>query len=630
MSVMILLLIPQGICAATETITVPLTLDFPFIRMVLLDQLYTQPGERAVVVDEKTDINCAYIEMQNPEVKSDGSFIVIGSRIKVQGGVPFIGDCKLVNWEGYIETTQRVLLDEKTYQLKLETVDSHVYKTNRQPIVIATKVWDLIKMHVHPYFSKMSINLAFPVDEMRTMLPLFFTDDDRMRAEAWMKTLNLGDVRVEKDAIRLDLAMTVETTPPAAEDPASEMTADEIERISTLWETWDAFLVFQLETLLGETLTDEERRCLFEALIETRYGFVRAMSEKKTGPDLVRQQFVWTWQQLASTLRTHLVKKTGHGDLIKYLAFFTASDVLAALDKLGPSLNLEISRDGLLRLAKLLSTQNVSLAYVPAVDGNLRELLGFGPPLNETGPSYKELEIPFPEEEKGIEEEKSPDITEEVLSRLIDLILISPAYAAESTPTNLEELKEWIVTKENIGPYLDKVRQVLEKTADEALVKSKLDPSYQPLYRLMLMATAWQESCWRQIIKSGGNIQPLFSYTQSSVGLMQINERVWRGIYKTESLRWNIAYNAQAGAEIIGHYLKDYALKKMDPANPLDQDTLGRAVYAIYNGGPAQFQQFLKRSKSNAFYDSDKLFWEKYSMAKAGEFDKVSICLTGK
>jgi hypothetical protein len=111
---------------------------------------------------------------------------------------------------------------------------------------------------------------------------------------------------------------------------------------------------------------------------------------------------------------------------------------------------------------------------------------------------------------------------------------------------------------------------------------------------------------------------------------MQINERVWRGIYKTESLRWNIAYNAQAGAEILGHYLKDYALKKMDPANPLDQDTLGRAVYAIYNGGPAQFQQFLKRSKSNAFYDSDKLFWEKYSMAKAGEFDKVSICLTGK
>jgi len=626
--VMILLFTPHVIHAAIQTITVPLTLDYPFIRMILLDQLYNQPGERAVVIDERAGGGCTYIEMQNPDVRSDGSFIIVGSRIKIEGGVPMFGDCiPMVNWEGYIEVSQRVVLDEFTHQLKLETVDSHVYRSDRQPIIIATKVWDLIKIHVHPYFSKVMINLAFPVDEIKAMLPLFFTDQERARAETWMNTLKLGEAKVEADAIRLDLAMTVETTPPAPRPAPSELSADEIDRISTLWETWDAFLVFQLETLLGETLTDEERQGLFETLFETRYGFVRAMSEKKAGPDLVRQQFVWTWQQLASTLRAHLVKKVGHGDLIKYLAFFTASDALLALDKLGPSLNFEISRDGLLRLAKLISTQNISLSYTEAVDGNLRELLGFGPPIDETGPSYKELKIPLPEEE---EKEESPDLGEEVLTWLMKSILISSAYAADTTAPNMEEIKQWIVAKDNIGPYLDKVRQVLEKTADEALAKSKLDPSYQPLYRLMLMATAWQESCWRQVIKSEGNVTPLFSYTQSSVGVMQINERVWRGIYKIESLRWNIAYNAKAGAEILDHYLKDYALKKMDSANPLDQDTLGRTVYAMYNGGPGQFQEFLKRSKTNSFYKSDKLFWEKYTMAKAGEFDKVAICLIGK
>jgi soluble lytic murein transglycosylase-like protein len=147
---------------------------------------------------------------------------------------------------------------------------------------------------------------------------------------------------------------------------------------------------------------------------------------------------------------------------------------------------------------------------------------------------------------------------------------------------------------------------------------------------LMIMATAWQESCWRQFIKSDGSMKPLFSYNQSSVGLMQINERVWRGLYKTESLRWNIEYNARAGAEILDHYLKDYALKKMDPANPLGHDTLGRAVYAMYNGGPGQFQEFLKRNKTHSFYESDKLFWDKYTLAKAGEFEKVSVCLVGK
>jgi hypothetical protein len=338
---------------------------------------------------------------------------------------------------------------------------------------------------------------------------------------------------------------------------------------------------------------------------------------------LVRKQFMLTWQQLAGVLRTHLVKTAAHGNLLKCLAFFTASDALAALDKLGPTLDLEISRNGLLRMAQLLSTQEVALRYSPAVDTNLRVLLGFGPPMDETGPAYKELEIPFPDEAPA-------DTDEEQFSRFLLRFFISPAYAAESAPLDMEALKQWLAPKDDLGPYLERVRHVLETTADEALAKSHLDSSYKPLYRLMIMATAWQESCWRQLIKSDGSVKPLFSYNQSSVGLMQINERVWRGLYKTDSLRWNIQYNAKAGAEILDHYLKDYALKKMDPKNPIDHDTLGRAVYAMYNGGPGQFQEFLKRNKTNSYYDSDKLFWNKYTMAKAGEFDKVSVCLVGK
>ena len=161
---LIILISPQALRAATETVNAPLTLDYPFIRMMLIDQLYTQPGERAVVVDERTGGNCAYIEMWNPEVRADGSFITIGSNIRVTGGVPILGKCiQMVNWEGYIEMSQRVVLDETTSQVKLETVDSHVYKTNRQPIVIATDAWDLIKTYVHPYFSKVIIDLSFPV-----------------------------------------------------------------------------------------------------------------------------------------------------------------------------------------------------------------------------------------------------------------------------------------------------------------------------------------------------------------------------------------------------------------------------------------------------------------------------------
>lgn len=615
---------PLDLKAATETVHVPLTFDYPFIRMLIIDQLFVHPGERSIFVDEKTEGDNVYIELSKPEVRSDGPFIIIGSNIHVKEGVPIIGKyVKRVEWEGYIEVSQRVLLDQRTSQLHLETVDSHIYKADRQPMVVASKIWNLIKNYVHPYFSKVVIDLAFPVDEIRTMVPLFFAEDERAGVQGWMNSLKLGGLRVEKDAVRLDLSMMVETNPPAPPEPVRELTAEEIERFSRLWETWDAFLVYQMETLIGASLTPEEQQTLFETLFETRYGFVRSLENKAIGNELIRQQFVWTWQQLDSILRTHLVKKARGDDMIRFLAFFTASDALSALDKLGPALNVEISRDGLLRLVQLIGTQEVVFGYSPAVDTHLRALLGFGQPLDETGPSFKELEIPFPSEE-------NPAAPADAVSNLILRFLISQAYAAESSPLNLEELKPWIYTENDLTQYLDRVRRVLEKTADETLSKSELNPSYEPLYRLMVMATAWQESCWRQVVLSKGNLQPLFSYNQSSVGLMQINERVWRGMYNVDSLRWSIEYNARAGTEILDHYLKDYALKKMDPASSLDPDTLARAVYAMYNGGPGQFQKFLKRNQDNSFYESDKLFWNKYAMVKAGEFENVSICLVGR
>ncbi len=616
---------PQLLLAETQITVLPLTLDYPFIRRVLIDQLYTQPNESAIVIDETTSENCVGITMWNPEVRSEGGLILIGSDIQVDVGVRILGKCvQTLKWNGYVEASQQALFDEADYRIWLKSVDFRVYTSDRKPIDAPGPVEDLIKTHVLPYFDSISLDLSFPVDEIRSMIPYFFSEEERIRVEEWMKSLKIGNLRVEKDAVRLDLSMTVETAPPMPSQPEKELTPDELDRFISLWETWDSFLVFQIKTLLEAELTDEERQSLFETLLEIRYGFVRALSEKTVGDELVREQFIFAWEQAGKILKTHLTKRAGQDDLVKYLAFFTASDALSVLDKIGPTLKLEISRDGLLRLARLLSQQGVELTYSPEVDANLRMLIGFGPPMDETGPSYPGTELPFSEEGKA---EASADR----LSCLMQRFLIPPVYAAvETASLNMDELKQWIVPKGDISPYLNRAQQILEKTADSAFAKSNLDPSYHDSFRLMILATAWQETCWRQFIPSGGKLKPIFSYNQSSVGIMQINERVWRGLYKVDSLRWNIEYNARAGAEILAHYLKDYALKKMDAANPLDQDTLSRAVYAMYNGGPGQFQGFLKRKKSRSFYESDMLFWDKYTMAKAGEFHKVSICLVGK
>jgi len=167
------------------------------------------------------------------------------------------------------------------------------------------------------------------------------------------------------------------------------------------------------------------------------------------------------------------------------------------------------------------------------------------------------------------------------------------------------------------------------------LGKSDINERYHQLYNLIVLATGWQESCYRQFIinKKKRKITYLRSYNGTSVGLMQINERVWRGLYDRNHLRWDIEYNAIAGCEILELYLKRYALKrlnKMKPETPVDDDTLAQLVYSMYNGGPGQFHKFLKRKKSGKFYTSDKFFLEKYTWVKTDQFQNISRCLIGK
>lgn len=632
--------------SATETVQIPMTFDYSFIRALFVSQLYTAPGEKAVVVDEATGGECTAIELWKPNVAPEPPFLKVGSNIKIHAGIPLLGKCiGAVDWEGYIEVLQRVYIDSETSRLRFETVDSHVYKQNHEPATIATKLWSLIKDYVHPYMSQVTINTALPVGELREIVPFFFSQESRTSIETLLNTLTLGSPEIRNEAVTVNLLMKVEVAPPAAcPETAVELSPEEIDRFAALWESWDAFLVFQIERLVGETLTEAEQVSLYEVILENRHGFVRALSEKKLGRDLVRNQFAYTWQQLSAVLRTHLIKQASTDAFLRYLTFFAASDALVALDKLGPTLGFEISRDGLLRLARLLSEEApVSLDYSYSVDSTLRNVLGFGPPLDESGPAYDvpELLLPPEEDEKDavpeapaeqeapLPEQQDDDV--EVIPQSWIRFLFPTARAAEaSSSPRLEEIKQWSFSGKNIQEYLNRIEQVLNWAADATLSHSKLPPAYHQLYRLLVPATAWQESCWRQFIRSQGKLKYLLSYNQTSVGIMQINERVWRGMYRPESLRWNIHYNARAGAQILHHYLHDCALQKINAAKPIDKDTLGRAVYAMYNGGPGEFSRFLERSENKSFYKSDQLFWKKYSLAKQGDFEKISVCFTGQ
>ena len=115
--------------------------------------------------------------------------------------------------------------------------------------------------------------------------------------------------------------------------------------------------------------------------------------------------------------------------------------------------------------------------------------------------------------------------------------------------------------------------------------------------------------------------------------MMQVNERVWRGLYNLNHLRWDVRYNAEAGTQIIGDCVTKYAIprvKKLRAARSIDADTLACGVYAIYNSGPGDFTRYLKRRKTGRLLETDKLFNQKYMWVKKDQFDQLSICLFGE
>ena len=623
LSLFLLWLFPAYLWGATETLSLPLALDYSLIRSLLIQQVYHEPGDRAIPLDQND--GCERIELWEPEVGSEGTLIKTGSRIRIRAGIPLPGRClRASEWEGYIEVLQRVWLENKTWKVRFETIDSRFYDQNRKRISLSRDFLPLIKTYLYPYLDTVTIDLAQARNELTEFLPLVFPREERPRILRLLDSLRLGEVKIDEQAVRINALMEVEVLPEPPGKPERPLTEQEIESLIRLWESWDVFLVYQIESLLGEPLTKDERERLLELLLSTRSHFTQALEERNLEQDLVRKQFVSAWKELSPLFKKYLVRHPSPS-LLNLLAFLSISDALVVLDKLGPVLNIEISRDGLLRLARLLlqGGDKVSLEYSESLDPRLRELLGFGPPLDESGPvfDFEELDLP---EDKGKEGKQSG-------IKFLWRFLIPPVQADDSASGALRELKEWVPPeRKNMKAYLAKVKEILEQAAGETFQKSQLDSDYRALYRNLILATGWHESCWRQFVKSKGKIRYLVSYNHTSVGLMQINQRVWRGFYRIESIRWNIRYNIRAGCEILDLYLRDYAIKRSQSKGTLDRKSLVQVTYGMYNAGPDEYFEFFKRSKKNALNRRDRIFWQKYLSSQRDQFDGLLHCLTGE
>lgn len=588
-----------------KEIRLPLSVEPAVIRDALVRQLFTGRDQRAVFWGEPGD--CSFFYLEDPKVEGEVDRLRVTAHGEGRIGTE-IGDACLspIVWSGFLEVFERPRIEG--WQLHFVVVDSNLYDERHEKSLLVGKLWDQIKETVQPRFAAVVIDLAPAFRELRDFLPTVASASQAAGLRRALDTLHLVSARALPRGVVVEAGFDVAEVPAAPRPSATEAPLSEAE-VNAFVERanqWDAFLTFVIKTLGARTLSAPTRDALLQTLIDARYQIVDALEQPSRGQDPVRQLFVKSWERLRP-VADNVARELPGAEAAQVLTFVAAGDALSALDQAGPAIGIEVSADGLRRMARMIAPGATAdpLELTPMVDPKLRQLFGFGSP-----PEERPTPVPEPASWWRLPPQS--------------------AFAAEGD--HARDWRDWVIDdRAPLDGYLKRVRNLLASIAADLIHREKLSPARAQMFRKLLPATAWQETCWRQFETRDGKVKYIRS-RRASVGMLQVNERVWRGFYDIEKLRWRVAYNVQAGSELLFHYLELVDAERADQKSMPTAAELARAVYAAYNGGPGQLRQYLdplRRGKSLTRV-IDQLFGTKFDASGEGVETQVASCLTGQ
>jgi hypothetical protein len=632
-----LLVLAGGAAAETKRVEVPLVIPAAFLERLLLEQVFTDPEESARIVAPGEP--CSEIVLSKPTLRPLGPRLFVTAHGKAEAGFTLFGSCRRpFSWEGEVEAEEDPRIAQDGHAVEFHVSNS--WLSDESEWLTVPALWDWVKPAVHPRLEALRVDLSPLVDEVRRALPLFAEQREEPAVRRLVESLALADVKVEDRGLVLRLRFEVEAVPRAESTgkPEPPLAPEELAAFEATLHEWDAFVTFVVKSAGQEALDPALKAALLAVLLDARHELVAALAEpSRDGEDRVRALFRSSWRELQPALASF----TSGSEGLRYLAFVAAGDALAALDQAGPSFGFEISSDGLRRLARTLvpEASEDPLAWSEDVDPALRETFGFEAELPVLPPPESPTPVPTPTPEAAPTPEPTPAPEPgAALPRLGALVarlahlLVPPAFAAPrplpSAGPYSSALDGFVPRLADLPVYLPEVAALLREAAAAVFAQGRLAEEHRVPFEHLALATAWQESCWRQYVRRKGAKAPLRS-SVGALGLMQVNPHVWRGFYAVDGLSWSIGYNARAGSEILLHYLRDYAIARGE-----DQlggpDALVRATYAAYHGGPSHLRRYRQPKRwRSALVAVDRAFRDKYTEVAAGRELRVRECFPG-
>ena len=348
--------------SSANSFNLPLQLDYGLIKRVLTTQIYKGVDNTAELWNDKH--GCSFLTLSNPQLSGQHGQVKLLNDVHARFGTAFGGQCVTVlEWGGILETLQKPTLNADRTILTLPVTQASAYDRQGHQLTI-DKLQDLIKRVAAPKLAEVKIDLNQSRDDIERTVSEYLPKENVVEAKEILKTLRFSRV----DANDTNIAISVSFDAPIKKvdkKTAAPLTDAEQKQWQTMWKEWDAMLGKAIQQASDDTNSPELRDTLMDILMESRNAFQNGLKAQTVeGNDPVRLFFTQTWQRLAPVLHT-IAKDLPEIQGLRYLTFIAATDVIYELENIGAPFGLDISSDGLRRLARLLMASKLEHTEIP-------------------------------------------------------------------------------------------------------------------------------------------------------------------------------------------------------------------------------------------------------------------------
>lgn len=330
-------------------ISLPITLNYDLVRNALLQQLFTGQGQTARVW--KDGKQCSFLDLSDPHIAGENGQIKIGNHVHAQIGTKLGGGCMtMIAWNGILETFQQPTLDATGNQLNFPITRSNAYDSNGQALNIG-QLQELLQKAAAPKLAALKIDLnQSRADIIKTLLP-YVDGNDSEQLYDMVNSLRFNQVKVGDKAMVVNLGFSSPNLKAADKQPAAPLNAQELQQWHAVWQDWQA----SLDKAISQAPLDGElagsRGTLQKILQQAGTAFDQGLSGNYSDGDPVRQFLDSSWDEMAPLLRSASKQFPG-AESLRYLTLIAATDLMYELESIGSPLGLEISSNGLRKIAR--------------------------------------------------------------------------------------------------------------------------------------------------------------------------------------------------------------------------------------------------------------------------------------